>query len=69
MVSKKDEEESNKEGSEAAGWKKERWYGTSYKVSSKKRTDKRQAYRTRMDMRYVQKITHPQTISTQYHAM
>lgn len=39
MVSKKDEEEASKDGSEAAGWRKERWYGTSYKVRKK-----RQAY-------------------------
>lgn len=32
MISKKYEEEANKEGNEAIGWRKERWYGTSYKV-------------------------------------
>lgn len=32
MVSKKDEEEASGDDSEAAGWKKERWYGTPYKV-------------------------------------
>ncbi|CAM9916972.1 unnamed protein product [Scytosiphon promiscuus] len=32
VVSKKDEEEASGDDSEAAGWKKERWYGTPYKV-------------------------------------
>ncbi|CAM9615285.1 unnamed protein product, partial [Hapterophycus canaliculatus] len=32
VVSKKDEEEASRDGSEAAGWKNERWYGTPYKV-------------------------------------
>eukprot|EP00903_Cladosiphon_okamuranus_P005475 g5460.t1 len=32
VVSKKYEGEASKDGSETAGWKKERWYGTSYKV-------------------------------------
>lgn len=45
MVSKKYEEEASKEGSEAAGWKKERWYGTSHKVIKEEaRRERQQAY-------------------------